>query len=65
MGSLSAVEVVVVIPAALWVLCAIQVAASAWQRGHQWAGWLVCGLLLGPLAWCFAMSLTDYRRAKD
>ena len=48
--------------AVVWVLCAMETALSASQRGHRWWGWLVCGLLLGPLAWCFAMSLEGYRR---
>jgi len=46
----------------VWVFCSFEAAISARQRGHRWWGWLVCGLLLGPLAWAFAMSLRDYRR---
>ena len=54
----------VVVAVVIWVLCAIQAAASARRRGHDWTGWFVCGVFVGPLAWCFAMSLTDYRRGE-
>ena len=56
-GNVFVIAVVVV-----WVLIAIETAHSAKKRGHAWVGWLICGLLMGPLAWCFAMSLRDYRR---
>ena len=53
---------VVALPVVLWLIIATETARSAAMRGHRWGGWLICGLLLGPIAWCFAMSLRDYRR---
>ena len=64
MGSVAMSSAVLVAVAVVWVLCAIQAAVSARQRGHDWTGWFVCGVFVGPLAWCFAMSLTDYRRGE-
>lgn len=48
--------------AVIWLFFALEACGSAMQRGHHWFGWMICGLMLGPLAWCLAMTLPDYRR---
>lgn len=43
---------------------ALGTALAATRRGHSWLAWFICGLFLGPLALCFALSLRDYRRER-
>jgi NhaP-type Na+/H+ and K+/H+ antiporter len=48
-----------------WLSFAVGTAWSAVLRGHGWLAWFVCGLFVGPLALCFALSLQDYRRGRS
>ncbi|MCY3783118.1 MAG: hypothetical protein OXG79_04960 [Chloroflexi bacterium] len=64
--SIGPLEILSLLPlVVIGFLFAIATSASATQRGHHWLGWFICGLCLGPLALCFALSLQDYRRDVD
>ena len=55
---------VVLLGVFIWLSFAFGTARSASRRGHRWLVWFICGLFLGPLALCFALSLHDYRRGR-
>ena len=44
-----------------WLAIAIATAIAASKRGHSALAWLIVGLILGPLALAFALSLIDKR----
>ena len=62
MDPLAVLGVVYLIIVIIWLLIAIATSRSAAVRGHRWFPWLIVGLLLGPLAWAFALSLHERKR---